>query len=368
MNKIQKFLNQYDTSTRKTYGYHLKLYFKVINANPDTYFSQKRNYEADIDKFWKHQKQYTKSICSRNGRVNAVKQLLIENDIELSQKFWKKLKRSTKDKGNKPITLDRTPTRYELRRIILEGKPIGRAISLIASSSGMRLGEIVQLLPEDIDLYHDPPMINIRGEFTKNGESRTAFISNEAKDAIIKWNKIRDKWIIDAKKKLRGLSDYDYLKDKRIFPVNKTTVDVYWNRMLERANLNKRDPSTNRYVLHFHVLRKYFRTNMAKPLGLDVTEALLGHSGYLTDAYRRYSVEDLGEMYKEAVNAVNVFVEEPNDLSGVNEQLKEKDQQVKDLLAKQEMMETRIGQMETLLELKNMKIDQEKMKKKIKSL
>ena len=145
MNKIEKFLNQYDASTRKTYGYHLKLYFKVIKANPDTYFSRKRNYEADIDKFWKHQKQYTKSICSRNGRVNAVKQLLIENDIELSQKFWKKLKRSTKDKGNKPITLDRTPTRYELRRIILEGKPIGRAISLIASSSGMRIGEIVQL-------------------------------------------------------------------------------------------------------------------------------------------------------------------------------------------------------------------------------
>ena len=151
------------------------------------------------------------------------------------------------------------------------------------------------------------------------------------------------------------------MKDKRIFPVNKTTVDVYWNNMLERANLNKRDPSTNRYVLHFHVLRKYFRTNMAKPLGLDVTEALLGHSGYLTDAYRRYSVEDLGEMYKEAVNAVNVFVEEPNDLSGVHAQLKEKDEQMKDVLKEMELMKQEIH-------LLKMEVKQEQMNNKLEKI
>lgn len=81
MNRLESFLDQYDGSTQKTYGYHLKLYFEVINQNPDTYISKNRNYEEDIEKFWKHQKKYTKTICSRNSRLNAVKQFLIENDV-----------------------------------------------------------------------------------------------------------------------------------------------------------------------------------------------------------------------------------------------------------------------------------------------
>ena len=38
----------------------------------------------------------------------------------------------------------------ELRKIIIQGRPIAQTIFLIASSSGMRIGEILQLFPEDV--------------------------------------------------------------------------------------------------------------------------------------------------------------------------------------------------------------------------
>ena len=237
-----------------------------------------------------------------------MKQFLSYYDVEPSNKFWKKLRKSKKDKGNRPITLDRTPTRKELRRIILEGRPMARAMFLIASSSGMRIGEILQLVPEDVILKHDPPRINIRGEYTKTGRSRTVFISNEASDALEAWYDERDNWIENATKKLGAIRIYDYTKDPRIFPIHRSMCSVMWNNMLRKANLDERDLTTGTRKLHIHVLRKYFRTNLTYAgMPLDVVEALMGHSGYLTDAYQRYSLEQLAEMYKKVVNSISIF-------------------------------------------------------------
>jgi hypothetical protein len=39
----------------------------------------------------------------------------------------------------------------------------------------------------------------------------------------------------------------------------------------------------------------------------DVVEALMGHEGYLTEVYRRYSEEDLAAFYKKGEHALAVF-------------------------------------------------------------
>ena len=59
----------------------------------------------------------------------------------------------------------------------------------------------------------------------------------------------------------------------------------------------------------------------------------MGHEGYLTDAYRRYSVEQLGEMYLKGVHAVTVF-EGSADISDIKKQLKDKDDEL-DVLQKE---------------------------------
>ena len=273
--------------------------------------------------------------------------------MEPSNKFWKGLRKSKKDKGNRPITLDRSPTRKELRRIILEGRPMARAMFLIASSSGMRIGEILQLLPEDVILKHDPPMINIRAEYTKTGAPRTVFISNEALEALEAWYNKRDSWIETATKKLGAIRIYDYSKDPRIFPIHRSMCSVMWNNMLRKANLDERDLTTGTRKLHIHTLRKYFRTNLTYAgMPLDVVEALMGHSGYLTDAYQRYSIEQLAEMYKKAVNSISIFEDEVG-LDNIQEEqkiLKEENQKLKKDVDKlrMDLLEVKMKQVQEL--------------------
>lgn len=332
MNSITKFIDEYDEpGTKKSYRLRLQKFFKTINEKPESYINENRDYEKDIKLFWKHLKQTSKSRCTKNSQINTVKQFLSYYDVEPSNKFWKGLRRSKKDKGNRPITLDRSPTRKELRRIILEGRPMARAMFLIASSSGMRIGEILQLLPEDVILKHDPPMINIRAEYTKTGVPRTVFINNEAREYLETWYNKRDSWIETASKKLGAIRIYDYSKDPRIFPIHRTMCNVMWNNMLRKANLEERDLTTEIRKLHIHTLRKYFRTNLTYAgIPLDVVEALMGHSGYLTDAYQRYSIEQLAEMYKKAANAISIFEDEVelNNIQEEQAQLKEENKEL----------------------------------------
>jgi len=357
---IQEFLDQYDLSTHRQYQYNLKTFFDFIKIEPNRYITTKRDYEKDIENYFKYLKKTYKPLTTRNSKLNVIRVFLEENNITFTKRFWKKLKRSKKDQGNRSATIDRAPTRYELRKIILEGRPIHRAMFLMAASSGMRIGEIIQLTPDDIDLDYNPPMIKIRGEYTKNGESRVTFISNEAKEALLKWYSLRDNWIQTAQKKLSNLK-YDWGKDKRIFPLNRSTPCFYWKNMLKRANLNKRDPTTDIHVLHTHTLRKFFRTNLVQSMGLDMVEQLMGHAGYLTGAYRRHSVEDMAKAYLKAMDEI-MIIQEPKSLEQFDNKMKEKDQQIQDLKQQLKDLETKIGNYalsELITEVQKLKQKQE---------
>jgi len=58
------------------------------------------------------------------------------------------------------------------------------------ASSGMRIGEALQLELDDLNLNSYPAKIYIRGEYTKSGNPRIAFIFSEAKEAVEEWLKI----------------------------------------------------------------------------------------------------------------------------------------------------------------------------------
>jgi hypothetical protein len=46
---------------------------------------------------------------------------------------------------------------------------------------------------------------------------------------------------------------------------------------------------------------------MGAVISVDVTEALMGHEGYLTEVYRKYSHEDLAKFYTQGEHALHVF-------------------------------------------------------------
>lgn len=235
--------------------------------------------------------------------MTATRTFFLENGIELPQLFWRRL--NSRVRGSRALTLDKVPSNLELRKTVQHLPIHGKALYLVLSSSGMRIGEALKLKLEDIDLKSDPVKISIRGEYTKTGNSRYAFISSEAKESLEDWLKVRDEYLKTAVSKSR--IHEKNTEDARIFPFNKETAYMMWSNALKKTGLLQLDSTTKRTTLHPHVLRKFFRTKMATLIPVDVTEALMGHEGYLTEVYRRYSQEDLAKFYTQGEPSLRIF-------------------------------------------------------------
>ncbi|MCJ7633655.1 site-specific integrase, partial [Candidatus Bathyarchaeota archaeon] len=293
--------------TVRTYKSSLGTFFKGIYGEgsledfASRYFLDHRDYESDVQSFLARIKEAPPKTI--HLRISSVRTFLLENHIELRQIFWRSLSRRIR--GSDARTEDRVPSNLELRKILTHMPIQGKALYLTVSSSGMRIGETLQLRLEDIDLNYDPAKISLRGEITKSGDPRRAFISGEAKEYILEWLKCRDSYIKTAVG--RSHIYEKSVDDDRLFPFDKSTADFIWVNALTKAQLNHKDSSTNRLTVHPHVLRKFFRTRLGAVIPTDVVEFLMGHEGYLTKEYRRYEVEELAKFYKKGESALVVM-------------------------------------------------------------
>ena len=358
MNKIDEFLLNFQAkNTKDVYKSHLTKFFNIINANADNYFTKQKtdkDYENDLRTFWQ----------SLNGRppltirnaVSAVKSFYLHNDIELKTKFWKEISKRTK--GNRATMIDIVPTNIQLKQILTHADALSSSLFLVLSSSGMRIGEVCQITVNDVNLNLNPVKITVQGDYTKTGNSRIVFISNEAKTALEQWLNIRQDYLSNiAKHAKERFTHYEIsTDDNRVYPFNTAAARVRWNDLIKKSGYDEKDPKTKRFKMHIHCLRKYYRSRMSLEIPVDVVEALMGHEGYLTEAYRRYSQEQLAELYVKGMSTITVFESQP-DLSGVHEELKKKDKQISDLEKKVEdvddmkmqLLELRL----TIQELKN---------------
>ena len=335
MNKIEEFLEDYpSSSTRNAYKAHLNKFFNAIEADPEQYFDNGRDYEQDVKTFWKA--IIDEPPCTRNMRISCIRTFLIENDVAIKTKVWKNFRKRAK--GNRPVTQDLVPTNAQLKKILAHAGVKERALFLIASSSGMRIDEILHLKESDIDLDSKPVKINIRGETTKTGNPRIAFMSEEAKTHLEEWLKVRKEYLRVSVKRANFKHYTKTADNPYIFPFTYATAHVIWNRLTRKAGFTEREERTNRHKMHIHTLRKYYRTRMSLEIPVDVVEALMGHEGYLTIAYRRYSQEQLAELYEKAVHTIAVF-DLPADTTDLEERLAEKDEEIYYL--KKEMKEVK---------------------------
>lgn len=301
-----KFLETYQSKgTVKTYKVAIRKFLLFIYKDgeledlSERYFKENRNYENDVQDYY----------CSIKGSppktinvlMSVVRTFLIENRKELSQYFWRRL--NGRVKGSQPWTEDKIPTKEELRKILTYLPPSGKALCLVLSSSGMRIGECLSLLVSDVDFTTEPTTIRIRGCTTKSGNKRITFISSEAKEVLQEWIKDLPNYII------RSSKNCSKLDDKRIFPLTTQTTTYLWNLALKKAGLDARDNNTSiRFrVHHIHTLRKFFRTRLGSKINSDIIEVLLGHEGYLTSSYRKFSDEELSQFYLKGVSELYIL-------------------------------------------------------------
>jgi integrase/exonuclease VII small subunit len=289
------------------------------------YFREGRDYQKDVELYFQSKKN--EAPKSRRLRVSVLRVFLLENGVELPALFWRRLR--DRIKGSRALTMDRPPTTEELRKILNLMDIKGKALFLVLASSGMRIGEALKLKVEDFELDKDPARVNVRGAYTKTGNSRVAFISSEAKEAVEQWLRIRGDYL----KQASGRS-WKYSKpteDPRMFPFDIPTAYTMWKNALDKAGLIQKDSQTNRLILHPHCLRKFFRSKLAQVIPVDIVESMMGHEGYLVEAYRKYSQEDLADFYKKGEHTLLVFGN-GKDLAKLRLEVEEKNKQLQQII------------------------------------
>ncbi|MEO5351233.1 MAG: tyrosine-type recombinase/integrase, partial [Magnetococcus sp. YQC-3] len=323
MDTIKEFLKGREKRTQHNYGWILNQYFTEIKQNPNTYLSKKRDFQQDITEWWnQHIDEVPKT---RNTKLSILHSYFEHYEKTFPKKFWLGLRR--KKKGSRAATLDRVPKPTEFKNMLLHGDIKDKALFLVLSSSGMRIDECLKITLPMIDLKHDPVLIKLPGTITKTGDPRITFISNEAKYYLLEWLKIREKYIKTAIDKTKHLCDKKK-EDNRVFPFSYDVARTRWDYLLKRTDLAEKDPTTNRYIIHIHCLRKFFLSQMKLEVPAVIPEALAGHEEYLDESYRRFTQEQLAEYYKKAESKLTIL-ETPPDYSDVKKEIDDLKEQIR---------------------------------------
>jgi integrase len=309
---VSEFLSLYENvNTRRNYRIGVKkfLLFVYPSSSDDLdalslrYFDEDRDVEKDLISY-RDEVLSDLAPTTRNSHVNALKLFFDDNDVTFSRRVLNQLKA----KNNQAISWENTPSNEQIRRLI-EYMPIhGKAMMLMLASSGMRVGALVQLRLEDVNLDMEPVRIRIRAEYTKSKQKRITFISPEAKEALLEWLKYRPQYIeiANARSKLHERKS----EPEEIFPFTSINFNYIWRNALDKANLKRVDPRTNRATLHPHGLRKFFRLVVGRH-GQDEAEALMGHQTGLNAVYAKFTGEmgerRLREIYLKALPELSIY-------------------------------------------------------------
>ncbi len=285
------------------------------------YFTEERNYSNDLQRFASNHDIPPKTI---KLYMAAVKEYLLQNDIEISQKQARTIRNKMSKGGARTIEKDLDID--TLRKIIQHMDIKGKSLILTLASSGMRIGEALSLNIKDIDLSSNPPVVTIKGRNTKTGENRITFINKEAKEALVEWLKVRSAYLTSSINKNKGLVEVGNAKPKsetseKLFPFTDGVVSMFWLNAVTNAGLLTRDDETKRIQLHIHQLRKFFRSQLALKCPVDIVEALMGHSSYLSEAYRRYTQKQMAEFYQNTEHLL--YVSMPQDIQRIESEFKE---------------------------------------------
>ncbi|MCE9616743.1 MAG: site-specific integrase [Nitrosarchaeum sp.] len=219
-----------------------------------------------------------------------------------------------------------------------------RTIILVATASGMRIGEIIQLKLSDVDFDSKPTKIRIRADITKTRESRETFLTVEATNSLKDYLTRFFEWKEDeSNKNLQDLlifsrTSKSYRKsnnDRKKTPQqnNSSILINSMKRHIENIPELSRLNENGRHMVHFHAFRKYFRTVVGNAVGRDYAEALMGHHFYL-DTYYNLPEEKKREMYLQAEPFLTIsdYARIEKDLHSVKQRQKQIEEKQLDLI------------------------------------
>ena len=371
---VETFLEDVTTKlgTRATFRSYLNRYFRELGiANPNSYFKSRRNYVKDVEKFVKAIDKIPDR--TQQSLLSCVKLFLENNDKKITTNQWGKWIRRNNLENPQSTMDDKIPTNQDLKTLLEYAMDIKtRSLILFLSSTGLRVGEALQvtipLLKNDWSNNH----IRLPADMSKTHRVRHIFYTDECKDLLENWLKVRDKYIDTKYSKSIYARKNKISKDDRVFPFTYETATKIWNRLLERAGepFNEKDfnPKLHkaRYKYHIHTIRKHwFSSLMNEGMNANFVNYIGGHESLLGSTYSdlEKQPELLKKNYDEFSQSLLIF--STTNLSGINSELdevrkdsKQKDEKIRDIT--QEMLGIKQELLEMKLELLQEKQRQEK--------
>ncbi|MGD0424012.1 MAG: site-specific integrase [Candidatus Bathyarchaeia archaeon] len=269
------------------------------------------------------------------GYVSSVKSYYRYEEVDLDDRKFKKTVRLP---VKTEISLDRIPTRQEVRDLLINTNARGRALVALLCTSGVRIGEASNLRIGNVDL--DRLTVTILGTRSKSKKTRITFISKETAQFIREYLGKR----IDRKEEWLFPNEDDLSQ-----PLGRNALASAIHRLLEKRGLLKKlDPESYTYQLHVHCFRKYFFTNLIQS-GVErgVAEFLVGHKFGLDANYLRMMEEKLRVEYDKAIDHFTFLSEATAER--LEDQLKKKDAL---LTSTNERLAKLEGQFETIMKTK----------------
>ena len=195
-----------------------------------------------------------------------------------------------------------------------------KTLYLVLASSGMRIGETVQLRKKDFDTSGNRIMINIPATFTKTRKSRRTFVSLEAQGYLMtRLNEIEDNDLVFGTNK----------KDSSV--ISEVTETKTFSKLIDKVfpKLERYESGTRRITLHS--FRSFFITQAVRSVSDSFAHALAGQEGYL-GMYKRYDNESMLEDYLKLES--NLFI-----LNNYGESEQTKDKHIQDLESRFDKLE-----------------------------
>ncbi len=181
-------------------------------------------------------------------------------------------------------------TREVINRVIRFANPKLATIILMACSSGMRIGEIIQLRMSDVDLSAAPVTITIRAKTTKTRETRLTHISSEAsnslKDYLAKYGPQKE-YLFLREHELKNPDVSDEEKYSRYVMATKHNLESQLGRCIRKIPELSEKNEYHKNWIHFHAFRAWFKTQVTDSHQSDFAEALMGHKSLKLVYYRQ---------------------------------------------------------------------------------
>jgi integrase len=258
-----------------------------------------------------------KTVMLPDGTETPIKPHTVHNLVYAAVSMFRfhdvqVLKETFKQKVTLPkvAEIEDKPVRAEQLRLLHNcAGTVIRALLLVLTSGGMRIGEAAQLRVRDIDFEAAKPaaLVHLRAATTKTDTARDVFISDEAVQAVQALMLLRDK----------QPDDLLFFPSKVGSPKR---LRKYYNKLLRSVGrrhpeLMQRVEGHSYYNLHLHNAgRKWFFSKVVGVVGETAAHALMGHSFYLKTYYRKSLEERTGD-YLRAMPTVS-FLKGPTNSIG----------------------------------------------------